>query len=89
MPGKFGSQGTALPKHWGFPAAVEHSSPGAQESCQLLQPPQQVPAEGLNMEPHVSQDWLCQLGRSALRASPVLPSVFLLGVVQVSWIERK
>lgn len=51
VPGKFGSQGTALPKHWGFPAAVEHSSPGAQESCQLLQPPQQVPAEGLNMEP--------------------------------------
>lgn len=69
VPGKPGSQMAAVaPPHpgiggWGFPAAVGQSSPRAQECCQLLQPLQQVSAEGLNMEPDVRQDWLCPVGR--------------------------
>lgn len=40
-----GISSTAPPQRWGFPAAVGRSSPRAPESCQLLQPPQQVSAE--------------------------------------------
>lgn len=69
---------------WGFPAAVRQSSPRAQESCQPLQPLQQVSAEGLNMEPDVRQDWLCPVGRSALRGElhPCYPLCFCL------WLYR-
>lgn len=88
-----GSSGTAPPQRWGlgFPAAVRQSSPRAQESCQPLQPLQQVSAEGLNTEPDVRQDWLCPVGRSALRGElhPCYPLCFCLRLYRCQGWRKK
>lgn len=87
VPGKAGSQMASvaeLHQCWGLGISCSSGAQQPQGSgiLQLLQPPQQVPSEGLNMEPDIRQNWLCQLGGSAVRGELHLcyPLCFCLGL---------
>lgn len=82
----------AQPRHstGGFLQLWGRAAPGLRNPASSCSHLSRCQLEGLNTEPDVRQDRLCQLGRPALRGELHLRyPLFLLGAVQVSRMKKE